>query len=387
MKTGLVAIILLIVLLPCPGARGERCFVREKTALLVSTETYRQLKAEIDRYKSDVLERFPVEIEIVTGEWASPADVRSTLKQLWSVSGITGAVLVGALPMHCFFMHGFPNPNPLYYEALDARFADTHSVGHDDTCLDHPVPRIWVANIRAGEGANDDETSIRRLRDFFEKTHASYSGALKVEHRALAVTSSDWPSGAQNFFTSVGKPLFGDQGVDVLDPQQANLGNLRDMLSKHSYEMLYIQVHSTWERQDLDGGPLLAEEISGLKTGAMFVVNHGCSNSNWMRNASENHPSRNTGMSWIFGQSVGQALVGNVRTGMVYGQAALYQGLLKGDYLGKAYLAAKQSAEAEMHCGYPKGDTVSGVIFMGNPFLRIETVRESSDSMTTRRGI
>jgi hypothetical protein len=92
-------------------------------------------------------------------------------------------------------------------------------------------------------------------------------------------------------------------------------------------------------------------------------------------------------MSWIFGQSVGQALVGNVRTGMVYGQAALYQGLLKGDYLGKAYLAAKQSAEAEMHCGYPKGDTVSGVIFMGNPFLRIETVRESSDSMTTRRGI
>jgi hypothetical protein len=81
---------------------------------------------------------------------------------------------------------------------------------------------------------------------------------------------------------------------------------------------------------------------------------------------------RNTGMSWVFGRGVGQAVVGNVRTGMVYGQDALYERILAGDYLGKAYLELKRSSEAEMHREYTDGTVVGGVLFIGNPFINIK---------------
>jgi hypothetical protein len=229
---------------------------------------------------------------------------------------------------------------------------------------------VWVANLRGVEDENDD--GIEVLRTFLNKTHAYYTGKQKVERRALAVTDSDWPEGATLFRDNVGGKLFGKKNVDVLSCKEATAKSIYEAFSKHTYTMFYVQLHSTPTRQDTSQGSLFPKDIIEINTGALFTINHGCSNCNWMKNQTI-EKGRNTGMSWVFGKGVGQAVVGNVRTGMVYGQETLYQRILADDYLGKAYFALKQSAEDEMHGAYPSGDTVAGVLFIGNPFLYMKS--------------
>lgn len=46
--------------------------------------------------------RFPVRLHTLESVWDTPDDIRSTIKSLNIEEGITGVVLVGALPMHHF---------------------------------------------------------------------------------------------------------------------------------------------------------------------------------------------------------------------------------------------------------------------------------------------
>jgi len=342
---------------------------RDPVAVLVRQTTFNQLKAEIEQYRRDVESRFPVKIHVVKGTWAKPEEVRATIKELHQKEKTSGIVLVGAMPMHRFHMHDFDNPNPLYYEDFDLQFKDQDGNGIPESYVGTPKLKVWVANLRGVESETDDGIDV--LRGFLNKTHAYYTGKLKVEPRALAVTDSDWPEGANLFSENVGQKLFGKDGVDVLNCKAATPKSIYGAFARHTYSMFYVQLHSTPTRQDTCEGSLFSKDIAEIKTGALFTVNHGCSNCNWMKNQTS-EKGRNTGMSWVFGKGVGQAVVGNVRTGMVYGQEALYERILAGDYLGKAYFALKVSAEDEMHREYTNGDVVAGVLFIGNPFLTMK---------------
>jgi hypothetical protein len=342
---------------------------KDKVAILVRQETYASLRKEIGQYKADVEKRFPVKLDVVVGNWVKPDEVRSEVKSLHEKKQVSGIVLVGAVPMHRFHMHDFDNPNPLYYEDFDLQFKDKDGNGIPESYVGTPILKVWVANLRGVEGETDD--GIEVLRGFFDKTHAYYTGKQKVEPRALAVTDSDWPEGANLFSENVGQKLFGKDGVDVLNCKAATPKSIYGAFAQHTYTMFYVQLHSTPTRQDTCEGSLFSKDIAEIKTGALFTVNHGCSNCNWMKNQTS-EKGRNTGMSWVFGKGVGQAVVGNVRTGMVYGQEALYERILAGDYLGKAYFALKVSAEDEMHREYTNGDVVAGVLFIGNPFLTMK---------------
>lgn len=357
----------LLLLLGASSAFAEAA-PKDKVAILVRKQTYASLGKELRRYESDVEKRFPVDLQIVTGTWSTPDQVRASVKELHQKKQVSGVVLVGAMPMHRFHMHDFDNPNPLYYEDYDLQFKDKDGNGIPESYIGTPKLKVWVANLRGVEAENDDGIDV--LRTFLNKTHAYYTGKLKVESRALAVTDSDWPDAADQFSANVGQKLFGKDGVDVLSNKGATPKTIYGAFARHTYSMFYIQLHSTPTMQDTCEGSLFSKDIANISTGALFTVNHGCSNCNWMKNQSV-EKGRNTGMSWVFGKGVGQAVVGNVRVGMVYGQDALYERMFAGDYLGKAYFALKQSAEAEMHREYKNGDVVAGVLFIGNPFLLI----------------
>ena len=339
---------------------------RDIVALLVKEKTHSNLAAQINQYIADVEARFPVDIRLVTGSWASASDVRACLKHLYKQEKLSGAVLVGDIPMHRFYMHAFANPNPLYYEDFDLVFKDNNNDGISDAYTGKPNLKIWVANLRTAE--REDDPGIEKVKTVFAKTHEYYEGRQKIERRALAVTASDWPDGADEFAQKAGYRMFGKDGVDVLSNEHASVEALRSAFARHTYMLFYIQVHSSEDGQGMEHGDLNSREIAEIETGALFILNHGCTVCNWCKNAAAGS-STNTGMAWVFGKGKGQALVGNVRSGMIYGQDQLLERLLAGDYVGKAYYAAKISAEDEMHREYPSGDVVSGVTFIGNPFL------------------
>lgn len=341
---------------------------KDHVAVLVNGQAYSRLKAEIDQYKSDVEANFPVQLNIVQGNWINPDEVRATIKDLYHRKDIDGIVLVGAIPMHRFYMHDFANPNSLFFEDFDLKFVDSNDDGIADFYKGAPDLKVWVANLRGVENPLDQGIDV--LRAFLNKSHAYYSGKQTIEHRVLAVTGKDWPAGAAWFSAFMGETVFGKDNVDILGSEQVSSTSVLDAFRKHTYTMFYLQVHSSATEQRMEGGSVSSAEIAEITTGALFTVNHGCSTGNWLK--ADAKGERNTAMSWVFGKSVGQAVVANVRTGMVYGQESLYERILAGDYLGSANLACKKAAELEMHNGYPSGEIVAGVTFIGNPFIYID---------------
>jgi hypothetical protein len=341
---------------------------KDQVVALVNRKAYSLLKDKLLQYKSDVEAKFPVQLNIVKGNWTNPEEVRNTIKDLYKRKTIGGVVLVGAIPMHRFYMHDFANPNSLFFEDFNLEFVDSNDDGIADFYKGAPDLKVWVANLRGVENPLDQGIDV--LRAFFDKSHAYYSGKQTIEHRVLAVTGKDWPGGADWFSGFMGESVFGKNNVDILGSEQVSSTSVFDAFRKHTYTMFYLQVHSSATEQRMEGVSVSSAEIAEISTGSLFTVNHGCSTGNWLK--ADAKGERNTAMSWVFGRSVGQAVIANVRTGMVYGQESLYERILAGEYLGPAYFACKKAAELEMHNEYPNGEIVAGVTFIGNPFIYID---------------
>lgn len=345
---------------------------KEQVVLFVKRSTYSDIQEYIQQYKLDVEEKFPVQLNIVTGTWSKAIHVRETIKNLYETKDLKGVILVGDMPMHKFYMHDFANPNPLYYEDFLLQF------NHDEVANKYdgvPDLKIWVANIRAE--SSPDLNGVDKLKKFFKKTHLYYSNQLNIKHKALFVAGWEWPEGAKSSAEAV-KNIFSGHEVNLLinetgvDSGNESLGATKTNIInafKDNYLFYYIQVHSYEKGHDLEnGGKLLATEIENMPTGALFVVNHGCSAGNWLKAS----PDVNTSQAYVFGSSIGQAVVCQVRTGMVYGHEIMYERIVAGDYIGKAYFEAKKVAEDDMYREYPNGDIFSGVVFIGNPFIYIK---------------
>jgi hypothetical protein len=345
---------------------------KDQVVLLIRRGSYKELETEILRYKEDVETHFPVQLNILRGSWTKPVEVRGTIKEIYEKKGLSGVVLVGDMPMHRFFMHDFANPNALYYEDFTLPFSN------DEIAMSYagkPDPKVWVANLRAVSDPADK--GIDKLKAFFAKTHLYYSGGQAIRHKALFAAGWEWPGGAKEAAAAMESLFPGpDQGLLINETGKTStaehLGATRTNILnafKENYTLFYIQVHSWEQGHDVDhNGKILATEIAALTTGALFTVNHGCSAGNWLKA----NPAVNTSQAYVFGSGIGQAVVCQVRVGMVYGHERMYERIVAGDYAGKAYLAAKKAGEEEMYREYTDGTIFSGVTFIGNPFLNLQ---------------
>jgi hypothetical protein len=361
-----------------PGMNQSSAPARDKVALFVRSNTYNSLMSEIERYKKDVEARFPVNLGIIKGDWTTPEQVRANIKTLYNANGISGVVLVGDVPMHLFYMHEGINPNPLYYEDFDLNFVDSNKRGAADIYTNGPPNlKIWVANIRAVEDPKNPGTV--KLRKFFNKTHAYYTGQTTIEPRALAVTGKDWSDDGVHFANLLGHDRFGTKGVDLLggkiDPTAADYFKA---LRRHSYAIQALQIHSDHNAMGFWPVAVEAADVAAIRGGALLTVHHGCYNSSWYRNYKE-RKLPNTGMAFVFGEGVGQALIGQVRSGNITCVDEFYERIKAGDYVGKAYLASRQPGELYNYSNYSPGTVISGVLLLGNPFLYIS---KSSSSLS-----
>jgi hypothetical protein len=346
--------------------------VADQVALLVSPGVYSALKPDLQQYKADVEARIPVKLHILEGTWGNPAEVRATIKRLHAEEGITGVVLVGALPMHRFFMHENANPNSLYYEDFDLEFVDKDKNGIDDAYKGKPQLKVWIANIRACEKAREDD--IPGLRRFFAKTHDYYTGKAVPELRTLLFSTADYPVDGDLFRRHGGTRFSAPGDITMFEGKACTLKAARKAFKKHSYTLTYVGLHSDETGHAMADTDLMAQEIADMTTGSLITISHGCFAGNWMKNDNENS-GPNCAMSWVFGKHLGQAVVAQVRSGGIGFDNLIYSRLRAGDYLGKAYLPCKQAHELEASPGdHTQGDIVSGILLIGNPFLQLKPV-------------
>jgi len=349
----------------------------EQVALLIGSDVYRALRSDIQVYKADIEARFPVQLHIVEGGWRRPDEVRATIKSLYTEKKIAGVILVGALPMHHFFMHENPNPNPLYYEDFTLEFIDRDKDGVDDAYKGKLQLKIWVANIRSSEKAREDD--IPGLHRFFAKTHDYYTGKVVPELRTLILSSepvsSDW-AGIGDWFKRKGAARFSAPGdVTLLEGKACTRKSVLKAFEKHSYSLTCLALHSDETGHALYDEDIIASDLAEMKTGSLITIAHACFAANWTKNERDNN-GPNCALSWVFGNHLGQTFIGNVRSGGAGFDEHIYERLRAGDYIGKAYLPCKQ-ADEDLHAKGDQvpGDIVSGVLMIGNPFLTLKPVK------------
>lgn len=373
--------LLLLGLLAHAASAGQ-----DQVALLLREDTYAALQSPLDQYVRDVESRFPVKVHVVKGTWQTPSEVREAIKSLHDEKAIAGAILVGAMPMHRFFMHEHPNPNPVFYEDFDLVFVDTNKDGVDDAYKGTPQLKVWVANIRASEKAREDD--IPALRRFFAKTHDYYTGKAVPEPRTLffsaEASTSDW-AGAGDWFRRRGGARFSAPGdVTMLEGKACTHEAALEAYSKHSYSLTCVSLHSDETGHAFYDEDLMAQEIADMRTGSLITISHGCFAANWTKTEHDNS-GPNCGLSWVFGEHLGQAVVAQVRSGGVGFDDLIYVRLRAGDYLGKAYLPCKQAHEIEASPGdHVPGDIVSGIVLIGNPFLELKPVKRDANAQSPR---
>lgn len=358
----------------------------ERVAILLPEPTAKALDEPLRAYVADVEQRFPVKLLVMPRNWKTPSEVRATIRTLHRDSSITGVILVGAMPMHRFFMHENANPNPLYYEDFDLPFLDNNKDGVDDAYKGQPDLKVWVANIRSTEKADQDD--IPGLRRFFAKTHDYYTGRTVPEPRTLFfstdISTEEW-TGPGDWFKRRGGTRFSTpENVTLLTGKECTHKAAMEAFKKHSFSLTCVGVHSDETGHALIDGDLFAHEIAGFQTGSLITISHGCFAANWTKTEHDDN-GPNCGLSWVFANHLGQALIGQVRSGGVGFDDLIYERLRAGDYLGKAYLPCKQAHEIEASPGdHVPGDIVSGILMIGNPFLELPPVKRPLDGKAPR---
>ena len=350
-------------------------------AILLRERTEKALSEPLRTYIADVEQRFPVKLAVVARDWKTPQEVRAAIKALHDTQRVSGVILVGAMPMHLFFMHEHPNPNPLYFEDFDLEFVDNNKDGVDDAYKGKADLKVWVANIRATEKAKDDD--LPELRHFFAKTHDYYIGKTVPERRTLlfgADIPPDEGDGTGDWFKRRGGTRFSaPSDVTILEGKGCTHKAALEAFRKHSYSLTCVALHSDETGHALFDEDLMAHEIADFKTGSLITISHGCFAANWTKTDHDNN-GPNCGLSWVFSKHLGQALVGQVRSGGVGFDNLIYERLRAGDYLGKAYLPCKQAHEDEHAMGdHVPGDIVSGILMIGNPFLSLKPVKRETN--------
>lgn len=354
----------------------------DSVAILLGDRSAKALAEPLRTYIADVEARFPVKLAVVARDWKTPEEVRTALRGLHESRRISGVILIGAMPMHRFFMHEHPNPNPLYYEDFDLEFVDRNKDDVDDAYKGKPQLKLWVANIRASEKERDDD--LPGLRRFFAKTHDYYNGKAVPELRTLFfstdVSTTDWTGPGDWFKRRGGTRFSAPEDVTLLTGKACTHKAALEALKKHSYSLTCVGVHSDETGHALADEDLMAHEIADLKTGSLITINHGCFTANWTKTEHDNN-GPNCGLSWVFGKHLGQAAVAQVRSGGVGFDDLIYEHLRAGEYLGKAYLPCKQAHEIEHAMGdHVPGDIVSGILMIGNPFLALRPVKREANT-------
>jgi len=371
-----------IILLTCLFAASTLTAEPDRVTVLIHEPTRKALAEPLSTYIADVEARFPVKLQVIAHDWKTPKEVRETIKKLHREKAISGVILVGAMPMHLFFMHGHPNPNPLYYEDFDLEFVDRNQDGVDDAYKGNAELKIWVANIRATEKAREDD--IPGLRRFFAKTHDYYTGKAVPELRTLLFSSeiptSDWAGTGDWFKRRGGARFSAPADLTLLEGKSCTHQAVLDAFKKHSYSLTCVALHSDETGHALYEGDLMAQEIADFKTGSLITISHGCFAANWTKTEHDDN-GPNCGLSWVFARHLGQAVIGQVRSGGVGFDNLIYDHLRAGGYLGKAYLPCKQAHEIEHAMGdHVPGDIVSGILMIGNPFLTLKPVNRETRS-------
>ena len=123
-------------------------------------------------------------------------------------------------------------------------------------------------------------------------------------------STADWAGTGDWFKRRGGARFSAPENVTLLEGKACTHDASLAALSKHSYSLTCVALHSDETGHAMDDGDLMAEEIAALETGSLITISHGCFAANWTK-TERDRSGPNCGLSWVFGKHLGQAVVGH----------------------------------------------------------------------------
>lgn len=159
-------------------------YPKGKLLVLVDSTIYNDVKVSIDQYVLDV-GRDGYWAMVYTATGGTPKQVRTFIKNKNPV----GALLVGAIPVPWFDLHGDQFPCDLYYMDQDGTWTDPNNDGRFEGHNGNVNPEIWIGRLWTPKSNGGD---VGLINDYFARNHKFRLGQLGHARSALAYVDDDW---------------------------------------------------------------------------------------------------------------------------------------------------------------------------------------------------
>ena len=362
-------------------------------ALIVEQSLAAPLANELSQYTAN-LQAHGYDVLAYTVSGGTPESLRTLLQHAYATHGITGALLVGNLPVPWFQIksdfgtNGYAEwPCDLFYMDLDGTWLDTMRYDSTDTMVrghdgiydsySGPIrPEIFVGRLMP-DGTGD---SMELLRNYFRKDNNFWHDSLYQPERALVFVDDDWGDWRADFCDEVGIAF--PQRSFWKDPESTRATIYRRCLDS-TQEWVSVFAHSSSQRHGFyyDNHTQMdyyeGAEYMTQNPPASFYNFFACS---FCRYTDPGYG----GAQSIFNPNYGIGAIGSTKTGSMKDFGFFYRPLARGTSLGAAYCewfnyAMSDQPDIETECWY------WGMTLLGDPFLVPANFRRSLPSGWARQ--
>jgi hypothetical protein len=341
----------------------------ERALVVVCADQYEVLATSLEGYIDD-LEAEGVEVRLYTMvNNGRHADLRELIASEWMATGISGAVLVGNLPVpwyeteEIWWGEHAEFPCDYYYMDLDGRWTDTDG---DEVLDEHSGsidPDIWVGRITGRWLTGVVESSV--LVEYFSKLHRYRAGTLRLPDRAYSVINQDWV----DLFARDVSIAYSDNTVLNRPIESVTAEAYRSAIGagySEGYESLFLAAHSSYSIHFFNYGSVLSTSLGVLNPRVTFANLFACSAGRFVEMDS-------LVSSYIHHSANILSVVGSAKTGGMLYNDLFYTPLARGVRVGEAYRLWLAAADADDEFSE---SWFYGMALFGDPLLRISRFME-----------
>jgi hypothetical protein len=352
------------------GSKGE-----EPICIVINNLLYLAIQGSFSVFLSD-LENDGYDPNVYTAlNDGDEAALKNVLVSEWNSRNITGAILIGDLPVAWYEMEIWGHeefPIDLFFMDLDGVWADLDIDGMYDDHYDGTADMeadIWVGRLSAFNLTQHDAHEITMMNNYFDKNHRYRTGELRLLDKALAYIDDDWHG--WRWVREVALAYPNTDGV--IDPYETTREDYMQRVRESSdnrYENLLICAHSSpwvhalyWGDGPYDYSLFYNHEIEQIDVQILFYNLFACSNSRYVE-------QDDMGNWYIFQTEYGLLSIGSTKTGSMLCFYDYYEPLGNALTFGEAFLSWCVN-NMETCAGEDSRPWFYGMTLLGDPTLKL----------------
>jgi hypothetical protein len=338
------------------------------------------VQSAFSRYISDLeAEGFAVNVYTATND-GDEAALKNILISEWNTRNISGAIMIGDLPVAWYEMDEPPEwggahvefPIDLFFMDLDGAWGDQDSDGlydhHTDGTADMEAD-IWVGRLLAINLTNHGASERTMMNNYFDKNHRYRTGELRLLDKALAYIDNDWCMFGWEYEVALAYPATDA----VIDPSQTTREDYMQRVRESTdnrYQNLLICSHSSpwahylyWGDGPYEYSLFHNHEIEQIDVQVLFYNLFACSNARYVE-------EDDMGSWYTFQSTYGLLSVGSTKTGSMLCFFGFYEPLGNGATFGEAFLSWCVNY-IETCAGDDSRPWFYGMALLGDPTLKL----------------